>query len=88
DPRVDPARVLVLEDSRAGLQAASAAGLACLLVVGASADEWSEGADADALAVVEALAAPAGEPLRIHRGPPCAGARITLSWLENLIGSR
>ena len=88
DPSVDPRRVLVLEDSLAGLQAASAAGLACLLVVGASCDVRVDGADAAALAVVEALAVSAGEQLRIHRGPPCAGARITLSWLESLIAGR
>lgn len=82
-------RVLALEDSPQGLEAARAAGLPCLLTLGeAAADnlpdpgggEWWQ----QATAAVDHLGDP-DRPTRILRGAPCPAAMVTLPWLERLL---
>lgn len=79
-----PSEVLVVEDSPQGLEAATAAGLACLLTLGDCAatpnGPWWHGANA----AVDHLGE-AGLPTRLLHGPPCQAAMVTLPWLERLL---
>jgi len=78
---VPPERVLVIEDSRNGLVAASAAGLRCLVTV----NGYTEGEDSsEAILVVSSLGDPDGEATRIlaNRGSARPGAWLTLADLE------
>lgn len=76
--------VLVLEDSPAGLAAASGAGLPCLVCLSAATREEPASRFSAARAVIESLEAPGGR-VSVHRGPPCPEGRVTLSWLERLL---
>lgn len=76
--------VLVLEDSPAGLAAATGAGLPCLVCLSAATREEPDGRFSAARAVVESLGEP-GNPIVVRRGPPCPAGQVTLSWLERLL---
>ena len=79
-----PSEVLAVEDSPQGLEAATAAGLPCLLTLGDSAattgGPWWHGASA----AVDHLGE-GGLPTRVLLGPPCQPAMVTLPWLEKLL---
>jgi beta-phosphoglucomutase-like phosphatase (HAD superfamily) len=78
------ARVLVLEDSEAGLAAASGSGLPCLLTVSAQSRQGDPARFERARAVVDGLGD--GEhPARVLRGPACSSGLVTLSYLESLL---
>jgi HAD superfamily hydrolase (TIGR01509 family) len=86
---LDPARgrdgaVLVLEDSRNGLEAAVAAGLPCLITLSSLSRHEPPAAFAPACAVVDALAAADGS-LPVMRGPACPDGVLTLSYLDLLL---
>ncbi|MCP9836695.1 HAD-IA family hydrolase [Cyanobium sp. N.Huapi 1H5] len=78
------AGVLVLEDSPAGLAAATGAGLSCLVCLSAATREEPEARFSAARAVVESLEEP-GDTIVVRRGPPCPEGQVTLSWLERLL---
>ena len=84
---LDPSEILVIEDSRNGLQAATGAGLSCLVTLSASsrAEGGPDGTRGfeTALAVLDGLGT-ADQPLRCHRGPTCPSGLVTLSWLQRL----
>lgn len=82
-----PDEVLAIEDSLNGLQAASRAGLPCLVTLSDS-SRWEAGSDGQAgfeaaLAVLDSLGEPE-RPLRQHRGPDAPPEQVTLSWLQRL----
>ncbi len=75
-----PARTLVIEDSRNGLLAATAAGLRCVLTVnGYTRDEPND----EAILVVSSLGDPGGEPIQVlaNRGLADPGGLVTLADL-------
>jgi len=77
----DPAEVLVIEDSRNGLEAARAAGLCCLITV----NEYTEREDfSEAALVVSSLGDPYGEKTVViaNRTTACPGDYVTLADLE------
>jgi HAD superfamily hydrolase (TIGR01509 family) len=76
--------VLVLEDSPAGLTAATGAGLPCLVCLSTATREEPEARFHAAVAVVESLEDP-GATVVVRRGPPCPAGQVTLSWLERLL---
>jgi HAD superfamily hydrolase (TIGR01509 family) len=76
--------VLVLEDSVAGLAAAAAAGLPCLVTLSLLSRQEDPAAFHAACAVVDNLTEEEGG-VRVRRGPPCPDDRVTLSWLESLL---
>lgn len=78
------AGVLVLEDSPAGLAAATGAGLPCLVCLSAATREEPAARFSAARAVVESLEEP-GATVVVRRGPPCPEGQVTLSWLERLL---
>ncbi|MBD2717743.1 HAD-IA family hydrolase [Synechococcus sp. FACHB-909] len=78
------AGVLVLEDSPAGLAAATGAGLPCLVCLSAATREEPEARFSAARAVVESLEE-SGATVVVRRGPPCPEGQVTLSWLERLL---
>ena len=83
---VDPAEVLVVEDSRNGLLAATAAGLRCLMTVnGYTEDEDSS----EAILVVSSLGDPDGEKATViaNRSAAGPGAYVTLADLEACLAS-
>lgn len=84
--RLDPGDrgVLVLEDSLAGLAAASGAGLPCLVCLSVASREQPASAFSAARAVVENLEEAEGG-IVVHKGPACPGHRVTLSWLQRLL---
>lgn len=78
---VDPAGVLVVEDSRNGLEAAYAAGLRCLVTV----NGYTEKEDfSEAILVVSSLGDPDGEHTTViaNRSAARPGAHVTLADLE------
>ncbi|MFI5261407.1 MAG: HAD-IA family hydrolase [Candidatus Limnocylindrales bacterium] len=78
---VDPADVLVIEDSRNGLEAASAAGLRCLVTV----NGYTENEDfSEAVMVVSSLGDPDGERTTVLANHSAArpGAYVSLADLE------
>ena len=78
---VDPAQVLVVEDSRNGLEAAHAAGLRCLVTV----NGYTEKEDfSEAILVVSSLGDPDGEQTTViaNRSAARPGAWVTLADLE------
>jgi HAD superfamily hydrolase (TIGR01509 family) len=78
---VQPAEVLVVEDSRNGLEAAHAAGLRCLVTV----NGYTEREDfTEAILVVSSLGDPDGEPATViaNRSAARPGAFMTLADLE------
>ena len=78
---VDPAEVLVVEDSRNGLLAAVGAGLRCLMTVNGYTEEEDT---SEAILVVTSLGDPDGERTRViaNRGAATPGEFITLADLE------
>jgi HAD superfamily hydrolase (TIGR01509 family) len=78
---LDPARVLVIEDSRNGLEAAHAAGLRCLITVNGytQKEDFSE-----ATLVVSSLGDPDGEQTTViaNRSTARPGAYVTVADLE------
>jgi HAD superfamily hydrolase (TIGR01509 family) len=77
---VDPAEVLVVEDSRNGLEAADAAGLRCLVTV----NGYTEKEDfSEAILVVSSLGDPDGEQTSVmaNRSAARPGAYVTLEDL-------
>jgi HAD superfamily hydrolase (TIGR01509 family) len=78
---VDPAEVLVVEDSRNGLEAAHAAGLRCLVTVNGYTEKEDFG---EAVLVVSSLGDPDGEPTTViaNRSAARPGPFITLADLE------
>jgi dihydroxyacetone kinase phosphoprotein-dependent L subunit len=76
-------RVVVVEDSRNGLQAATGAGLTCMITVNdfTAAEDFSEAA-----LVVSSLGDPGGEPITVlaNRSRATPGAWITLADLTSL----
>lgn len=78
---VDPAEVLVVEDSRNGLEAADAAGLRCLVTV----NGYTETEDfSEAILVVSSLGDPDGEQTAViaNRSAARPGGYVTLADLE------
>ena len=78
---VDPAQVLVIEDSRNGLEAAHAAGLRCLVTV----NGYTEKEDfSEAILVVSSLGDPDGEQTTVmaNRSAARPGACVALADLE------
>jgi len=83
---VDPAEVLVVEDSRNGLEAAHAAGLRCLVTV----NGYTEKEDfSEATLVVSSLGDPDGEQTTViaNRSAARPGAFVTLADLEACLAS-
>jgi HAD superfamily hydrolase (TIGR01509 family) len=83
---VDPAAVLVVEDSRNGLEAAHAAGLRCLVTV----NGYTEKEDfSEAILVVSSLGDPDGEASTViaNRSAARPGAYLTLADLEACLAS-
>ena len=83
---VDPAEVLVVEDSRNGLEAAHAAGLRCLVTV----NGYTEKEDfSEAILVVSSLGDPDGEKATViaNRSAARPGAFVTLADLEACLAS-
>ncbi|MCT0207598.1 HAD-IA family hydrolase [Synechococcus sp. CS-1332] len=76
--------VLVLEDSPAGLAAASGAGLPCLVCLSVATREQPASAFSAARAVVENLDESEGT-IVVRKGPACPGPQVTLSWLQRLL---
>ena len=78
---VDPAEVLVIEDSRNGLEAASAAGLRCLVTVNGYTEKEDFG---EAILVVSSLGDPDGEQATVmaNRSAARPGAYVTLADIE------
>jgi HAD superfamily hydrolase (TIGR01509 family) len=79
-------RVLAIEDSANGVQAA-AAGLAVLVTRSASSAADGEAPFLAAAAVVDQLGDPQA-PLTLRRGPACPGGQVTLSYLQQLLPAR
>ena len=82
---LQPEEVLAIEDSRNGLQAASRAGLACLVTLSDS-SRWEaagEGAQdfTSALAVLDGLDEPLPPSPFVSR---CPTGQVTLRWLQSL----
>ena len=83
---VDPGDVLVVEDSRNGLEAATAAGLRCLVTV----NGYTESEDfGEAVLVVSSLGDPDGEAATViaNRSAARPGAYLTLADLEACLAS-
>ncbi len=83
---VDAADALVIEDSRNGLQAATAAGLRCVMTV----NEYTEEEDnSEAVLVVTSLGDPDGERTGViaNRSAARPGDFITLADLERCLGT-
>jgi HAD superfamily hydrolase (TIGR01509 family) len=83
---VDPADVLVIEDSRNGLKAAHAAGLRCLITV----NGYTEKEDfSEAVLVVSSLGNTGTEPTKViaNRSAARPYGSITLADLEACLGS-
>ena len=77
-----PAEVLVIEDSRNGLLAATGAGLRCVMTV----NGYTEHEDSsEAVLVVSSLGDPGGERTRViaNRSPAEIGDYVTLDDLEH-----
>lgn len=78
-----PDNALVLEDSAAGLQSASNAGLRCLLTPSAW-DRKVRHYQNEAVAVMDHLGS-SNNPCKIIKGPPCVDGFVTLEYLEMLL---
>jgi beta-phosphoglucomutase-like phosphatase (HAD superfamily) len=79
-----PGRVLAIEDSANGVQAAVAAGLGVLVTRSASSALEPAVAFASAAAELDQLGEPQA-PLSVQRGPACPGGCVTLSYLQQLL---
>ncbi len=83
---IDPADVIVVEDSRNGLEAATAAGLRCLVTV----NGYTESEDfSEAALVVTSLGEPGGPATRVlaNRSAARPGAFVTLADLDACLAS-
>jgi HAD superfamily hydrolase (TIGR01509 family) len=78
-----PGQAVALEDSPAGVAAATAAGLRCLVTLSAAFSQASVSLFRSASSLTDGLGDPMA-PTRVLRGPACAGGLITLSYLEQL----
>ncbi|MCT0217861.1 HAD-IA family hydrolase [Synechococcus sp. CS-1329] len=76
---LEPSEAVAIEDSPAGLAAATAAGLRCLVTLSAATGQHPAAQFKAASSLTDGL-----EPTRVLRGPACAGGLITLSYLEQL----
>lgn len=83
---LDPAGVVVVEDSIPGLAAARSADLTTLLTLSSLSRQESPDAFGAAAAVVDGLGT-ADRPLTLLRGPACPEGMVTLSWLERLLAT-
>jgi len=81
---VPAGRVLAVEDSANGVQAAAAAGLTVLVTRSASSAAEPDAAFDPAAAVLDQLGEVAA-PLTVQRGPACPGGQVTLSYLQQLL---
>ena len=81
---VPAGRVLAVEDSANGVQAAAAAGLTVLVTRSASSAAEADAAFDPAAAVLDQLGEVAA-PLTVQRGPACPGGQVTLSYLQQLL---
>ncbi len=83
---VEPAETLVIEDSRNGLVAATAAGLRCVMTVNGYTEEED---NTEAVLVVSSLGDPDGERTRViaNRGAARPGDFVTLADLEACLAS-
>lgn len=81
---VDPARTLVVEDSRNGLLAATAAGLRCVVTVN---DYTRDEPQDEAVLVVTSLGDPGGERTEVlaNRSPARPGEFVTLADLTHCL---
>jgi HAD superfamily hydrolase (TIGR01509 family) len=84
--------VLALEDSPQGLAAARGAALPCLLTLGDDAVNGAQAVTSEgfpwwlaARAAVNHLG-DEQRPTTVLQGPPCQEGRVTLSWLQRLMG--
>jgi hypothetical protein len=77
----------VLEDSIAGLAAATAAALPCLVTLSDLSRAEPAANFLAAAAVVDNLE-PARGPVQVRRGPACDQTRVTLSYLQQLLERR
>ena len=82
-----PGSVLVLEDSVAGLAAATAAGLPCLVTLSDLSRQEPAADFVAAVAVVETLESASG-PVPVRQGPACDQSRVTLLYLQQLLERR
>ena len=80
----DGAASLAVEDSAAGLSAATAAGLRCLLTPSPWDASALRDASKNAAAVLDHLGEP-GEPATVRSGPTCQDGTVTLKYLETLL---
>lgn len=76
-----PQTLLVLEDSPAGLTAASAAGLACVV----TRSHYGALEPLDRFAAARAVLSGLGPDDRVLRGPACVPGSPTLSYLQSLL---
>lgn len=79
-----PGAVVVLEDSVAGLAAATAACLTCLVSLSELSRDEPAADFLAAAAVVDSLETPKG-PVRVRQGPACDQSRVTLSYVRQLL---
>jgi len=85
--RVSPGAVVVIEDSVAGLAAATAAAMPCLITLSDLSREEPASDFLAAAAVVDNLE-PASGQVRVRQGPACDHNRVTLSYLYQLLERR
>jgi len=83
---LDPAGVVVVEDSIPGLAAARSADLTTLLTLSSLSRHEGLDAFAAAAAVVDGLGT-VDRSLSLLRGPACLEGMVTLSWLERLLAT-
>jgi HAD superfamily hydrolase (TIGR01509 family) len=84
--RSSPPDTLVIEDSRNGLLAASAAGLRCVMTVNAYTEEEE---NREAILVISSLGDPGGERTRViaNRGAARPGDHVTLADLRDCLAT-
>jgi beta-phosphoglucomutase-like phosphatase (HAD superfamily) len=79
-----PAAALAIEDTGHGLQAATAAGLGCVITLSHYGSREAMQRYAPALAVVEGFG-PGGQ---VMVGPACGAAGVGLAYLQQLVAGR
>jgi HAD superfamily hydrolase (TIGR01509 family) len=84
---LSPGAVVVLEDSVAGLTAATAADLPCLVTLSDLSRREPVSEFLAAAAVVDNLE-PASGPVQVQQGPACDQTRVTLAYLHKLLERR
>jgi HAD superfamily hydrolase (TIGR01509 family) len=84
--RSSPPDTLVIEDSRNGLLAATAAGLRCVMTVNAYTEEED---NSEAILVISSLGDPGGERTRViaNRGAARPGDHVTLADLRDCLAT-